>query len=126
MMLFGTGLTLAVLMDATVVRGVLCLPSCASPAAGTGGPRRRWRALHARIGLHEGAPPAVPPAALPPSGDPDEMTRAAERPPARRRRAQRGSGEQLRAEIVAATKGCWPTAPRPPMSRSVRWPTRSG
>ncbi len=32
------------------------------------------------------------------------MTRAAERPPARRRRAQRGSGEQLRAEIVAATK----------------------
>jgi RND superfamily putative drug exporter len=54
MMLFGTGLTLAVLMDATVVRGVL-VPAFMRVAG-----RRNWWAprplarLHARIGLAEG------------------------------------------------------------------------
>jgi RND superfamily putative drug exporter len=58
MMLFGTGLTLAVLMDATVVRGIL-VPAFMKLAG-----RWNWWAprplarLHARIGLHEG--PSTP------------------------------------------------------------------
>jgi RND superfamily putative drug exporter len=58
MMLFGTGLTLAVLMDATVVRGTL-VPAFMKLAG-----RWNWWApkplarLHARIGLSEG--PSVP------------------------------------------------------------------
>jgi RND superfamily putative drug exporter len=54
MMLYGTGLTLAVLMDATVVRGVL-VPAFMKVAG-----RWNWWApaplarLHARIGLAEG------------------------------------------------------------------------
>ena len=39
--LFGVGLTLAVLMDAFVIRARWCPPSCAWPATGTGGHRRR-------------------------------------------------------------------------------------
>jgi RND superfamily putative drug exporter len=59
MMLFGTGLTLAVLMDATVVRGVL-VPAFMRLAG-----RWNWWAprplarLHARIGLSEGPAPAL-------------------------------------------------------------------
>jgi RND superfamily putative drug exporter len=58
MMLFGTGLTLAVVMDATVVRGIL-VPSFMRLAG-----RWNWWAprplvrLHAKIGLHEG--PSTP------------------------------------------------------------------
>jgi RND superfamily putative drug exporter len=58
MMLFGTGLTLAVLMDATLVRGIL-VPAFMKLAG-----RWNWWAprplarLHARIGLHEG--PSTP------------------------------------------------------------------
>jgi RND superfamily putative drug exporter len=58
MMLFGTGLTLAVLMDATVVRGTL-VPAFMKLAG-----RWNWWApkplarLHARIGLSEG--PSAP------------------------------------------------------------------
>jgi RND superfamily putative drug exporter len=58
MMLFGTGLTLAVLMDATVVRGTL-VPAFMKLAG-----RWNWWApaplarLHARIGLREG--PSAP------------------------------------------------------------------
>jgi RND superfamily putative drug exporter len=58
MMLFGTGLTLAVVMDATVVRGIL-VPAFMRLAG-----RWNWWAprplakLHARIGLHEG--PSTP------------------------------------------------------------------
>ena len=65
MMLFGTGLTLAVLMDATLVRGVL-VPAFMQLAG-----RWNWWApaplarLHARIGLREGSPA---PAALPAAG----------------------------------------------------------
>ncbi|GAB2471364.1 MMPL family transporter [Jatrophihabitans fulvus] len=60
MMLFGTGLTLAVLMDATVVRGML-VPAFMRLAG-----RWNWWAprplarLHERIGLHEGAPAPGP------------------------------------------------------------------
>jgi RND superfamily putative drug exporter len=59
MMLFGAGLTLAVIMDATVVRGIL-VPSFMRLAG-----RWNWWAprplarLHARFGLHEGLPPPV-------------------------------------------------------------------
>ncbi len=58
MMLFGTGLTLAVVMDATVVRGIL-VPAFMRLAG-----RWNWWAprplarLHGRIGLHEG--PSAP------------------------------------------------------------------
>jgi RND superfamily putative drug exporter len=58
MMLFGTGLTLAVVMDATVVRGIL-VPAFMRLAG-----RWNWWAprplarLHSKIGLHEG--PSVP------------------------------------------------------------------
>ncbi len=61
MMLFGTGLTLAVVMDATVVRGIL-VPAFMRLAG-----RWNWWAprplarLHARIGLAEGPPPAAHP-----------------------------------------------------------------
>lgn len=63
MMLFGSGLTLAVLMDATIVRGIL-VPAFMRLAG-----RWNWWAprplarLHERIGLHEGpsAPAAAPP-----------------------------------------------------------------
>jgi RND superfamily putative drug exporter len=64
MMLFGTGLTLAVVMDATVVRGVL-VPAFMKLAG-----RWNWWAprplvrLHAKIGLHEG--PSTPIAAKEP------------------------------------------------------------
>jgi RND superfamily putative drug exporter len=60
MMLFGTGLTLAVLMDATVVRGIL-VPAFMRLAG-----RWNWWAprplarLHGRIGLHEGLPTPLP------------------------------------------------------------------
>jgi RND superfamily putative drug exporter len=53
-MLFGAGLTLAVIMDATVVRGIL-VPAFMRLAG-----RWNWWAprplvkLHARFGLHEG------------------------------------------------------------------------
>lgn len=59
MMMFGTGLTLAVLMDATIVRGTL-VPAFMRLAG-----RWNWWAprplarLHARIGLSEDAPPPV-------------------------------------------------------------------
>lgn len=60
MMLFGTGLTLAVLMDATIVRGIL-VPAFMRLAG-----RWNWWAprplarLHRRIGLSEQAPNGVP------------------------------------------------------------------
>jgi RND superfamily putative drug exporter len=61
MMLFGTGLTLAVLMDATVVRGTL-VPAFMQLAG-----RWNWWApgplarLHRRIGLSESPPAPVEP-----------------------------------------------------------------
>jgi RND superfamily putative drug exporter len=57
MMLFGAGLTLAVIMDATIVRGIL-VPAFMRLAG-----RWNWWAprplakLHARFGLNEGPPP---------------------------------------------------------------------
>jgi RND superfamily putative drug exporter len=60
MMMFGTGLTLAVLMDATIVRGML-VPAFMRLAG-----RWNWWAprpltrLHARFGLSEGPPAGVP------------------------------------------------------------------
>jgi RND superfamily putative drug exporter len=68
MMLFGTGLTLAVVMDATVVRGIL-VPTFMKLAG-----RWNWWAprplarLHARFGLAEGAPPLEAPADREPVG----------------------------------------------------------
>ena len=98
MMLFGTGLTLAVIMDATVVRGIL-VPAFMRLAG-----RWNWWAprplarLHERFGLSEG--PACP---YPTRAGPgrSRMTAVRKHPGAA---AARGRGEDLRGEIVAATK----------------------
>jgi RND superfamily putative drug exporter len=58
MMLFGTGLTLAVLMDATVVRGILVPAFMRLAGKWNWWAPRPLARLHARIGLSEG--PAVP------------------------------------------------------------------
>ncbi|MGH8859615.1 MAG: MMPL family transporter [Jatrophihabitantaceae bacterium] len=58
MMLFGTGLTLAVVMDATVVRGMLVPAFMRLAGRWNWWAPRPLAALHARIGLHEG--PSVP------------------------------------------------------------------
>ena len=105
MRMFGVGLTLAVLVDATLVR-MLLVPAFMHVLG-----RWNWWApkplarLHERIGISE-------------SGDDDARRRPRDatgsRPPwrtlvsvsvepSRRRRAPRGSGEQLREEILDAT-----------------------
>jgi RND superfamily putative drug exporter len=75
MMLFGTGLTLAVLMDATVVRGIL-VPAFMRVAG-----RWNWWAprplarLHDRFGLSEAAPaPALRRRPLPGPRAAEELT----------------------------------------------------
>ncbi len=60
MMLFGTGLTLAVVMDATVVRGILVPAFMRLAGRWNWWAPRPLAALHKRIGLHEGPPVAVP------------------------------------------------------------------
>ena len=68
MMMFGTGLTLAVLMDATVVRATLvpAFMKLAGSWVWARVPRRPRARLHSRIGLSEDAPP------LPGSRSPSE------------------------------------------------------
>ena len=53
MMLFGTGLTLAVVMDATVVRGILVPAFMRLAGRWNWWAPRPLAALHKKIGLHE-------------------------------------------------------------------------
>ncbi len=104
MRMFGVGLTLAVLVDATLVR-MLLVPAFMHVLG-----RWNWWApaplarLHERIGLREGGDEPPDPSAR------AEPVRSGKRvsvsvQPLRRRRAPRGSGEQLREEILDAATG---------------------
>ena len=96
MRMFGVGLTLAVLADATLVRMVL-VPAFMHVLG-----RWNWWApkplarLHERIGISESADDPMP------AADTTDVVRA-RHVPMKRRRAPRGSGEQLRDEILDAT-----------------------
>jgi len=51
--MFGLGLALAVVMDATIIAACSSRPSCASPATPTGGLPGWMRKIHARFGVHD-------------------------------------------------------------------------
>ena len=104
MRMFGVGLTLAVLVDATLVR-MLLVPAFMHLLG-----RWNWWApkplarLHERIGISESGDDDDPPAARNANGSrqPWRTLVSVSVEPLRRRRAPRGSGEQLREEILDA------------------------
>ena len=117
MRMFGVGLTLAVLVDATLVRMML-VPAFMHVLG-----RANWWApkplarLHERFGISEASTPQPTEAAPKETG---QRVRISFPNPIRRRQVPRGSGELLRDEILDAATELLPETESPNHSAAAR------